>query len=146
MGYHVNGPEFESRISIEQDPRAPRSNLFSDWQNMYNREVLVGTVNKYIAARLGRRPILRYQVLLVHKKLYSLYLQSVDWFLSCREYCKQFEINTAKYLLSLVFFATHFKYRKQKHNLTYSPRLYFIYYIYGVILIYFVSCQTNRTG
>ena len=50
-------------IFIGRDPRAPRPYLFSDGQNMYNRVVLVCTVNVYIPASLGRRPILRYQVL-----------------------------------------------------------------------------------
>ena len=42
-----------------KDPRAARPYLFSDGQNMYNRVVLVCTVNVYILASLGRRPILR---------------------------------------------------------------------------------------
>ena len=67
---------------IVQDPRAARPYLFSDEQNMYNRVVLVCTVNLYMPASLGRRSILRYQVLQVRKKLYSLYLQSEGWFLS----------------------------------------------------------------
>ena len=49
-----------------------------DGQNMYNRVVLVCTVNVYIPSSLGRRPILRYQVLQVSTKLYSLHLQSED--------------------------------------------------------------------
>ena len=32
---------------LEQDPRAPRPNLFSDEQNMFIRVVLVCTVNVY---------------------------------------------------------------------------------------------------
>ena len=63
---------------VVQDPMAPRPYLLSDCQNMYNRVVLVCTVNAYIPASLGRRPILRYQVLDVPKKLYSLYLQPED--------------------------------------------------------------------
>ena len=50
---------------IVQDPRAPGPYLFSDGQNMYNRIVSVGTVNAYIPASLGRRSILRSQVLQV---------------------------------------------------------------------------------
>ena len=50
------------RISIiGRNPRAARPYLFSDGQNMYNRVVLVCTVNVYIPSSLGRRPILRYQ-------------------------------------------------------------------------------------
>ena len=64
--------------NMVQDPRDARPYLFSDGQNMYNRVVLVCTVNVYIPASLGRQPILRYQVLQVPKKLYSLYLQSED--------------------------------------------------------------------
>ena len=52
---------------MEQDPRAPVSYLFSDGENMYNRVVLVCTVNLYILASMGRRPILRHQVLYVRK-------------------------------------------------------------------------------
>ena len=50
---------------VGRDPRTPRPYLLSDGQNMYNRVVLVCTVNVYIPASLGRRPILRYQVLQV---------------------------------------------------------------------------------
>ena len=62
---------------------AARLYLIYYGQNMYNLVVLVRTANvySYIPASLGRRPILRYQVLQVHKILYSLYLQSEDWFL-----------------------------------------------------------------
>ena len=61
-----------------QDPRAARLYLFSDGQNIYNRIVLVYTLKVYIPASLGRQPNLRYQVLQVRIKLYSLYLQSED--------------------------------------------------------------------
>ena len=104
----------------------------------YNRVVLVCTVNLYIPASLGRRPILRYQVLQVRKKLYSLYLQSekTDSYVFCREYCKKNEINTAIHLLSAVFIARHFKCRKEiKHNLTYSLRLYFYLLYLGATLM-----------
>jgi hypothetical protein len=37
-----------------------------------------------------------------------------DSYLSYREYCKQFEPNTARHPLSGVFIARHFTYRKQK--------------------------------
>ena len=50
---------------IVQDPKATRPYLFSDGQNMYNRVVLVRTVNVYIPASLSRRTMLRYQVLRV---------------------------------------------------------------------------------
>ena len=50
---------------IVKDPKASRPYLFSDGQNMYNRVVLVCTVNDYIPASLGRRSILRYKVLQV---------------------------------------------------------------------------------
>ena len=53
------------REIVVQDPIGPRPYLFSDGQNMYNRVVLVCTVKVYIHARLGRGPILRYQVLQV---------------------------------------------------------------------------------
>jgi hypothetical protein len=65
-------------IGIDQDPRAPRPYLFSDGQNMYNEVVLVYAVNVYKPASLGRRPILKYQVLQFPTKLYSLHLQSED--------------------------------------------------------------------
>ena len=48
-----------------KDPMATRPYLFSDGQNICNRVVLVCTVNVYTPASLGRRPILRYQVLLL---------------------------------------------------------------------------------
>ena len=48
---------------LGRDLRAPRPYLFSDGWNMYNREVLVCTVNVYIPAIMGWRPILRYQLL-----------------------------------------------------------------------------------
>ena len=60
---------------IVQDPRAPKPYLLSDGQNMYNRVVLVCTVNVYIPASLGRRPIHRYQVLQVPKGMFDPY----DW-------------------------------------------------------------------
>ena len=84
---------------------------------MYNRIVLVCTVNvhSYIPACLGRRPIPRYQVLKVRKNCtYFTYSLKTDSYVSCREYCQQFEINTARHLMSAVFIARHFKYRKQK--------------------------------
>ena len=66
---------------IVQDPRAPRFYLFSDEHNMYNL-VVSSSISVYSEpASFGQRPILRYQVLQVRKKLYSLYLQSEDWFL-----------------------------------------------------------------
>ena len=65
-------------IVIVQDPRALRSYLYSDGQNVYSRVVLVCTMNVYIPASLGRRLILRYQLLDVRKKKYSPYLQSED--------------------------------------------------------------------
>ena len=49
-------------LRLVEDPRAARPYLFSDGQNMYNRVVLVCTVNVYIPTSLGRRTILRYQV------------------------------------------------------------------------------------
>ena len=61
-----------------EDPMDARPYLFSDGQIEYNRVVLVCTVNVYIPDSLGRRPILRYQVLQVATTLYSLYLQSED--------------------------------------------------------------------
>ena len=74
------------------------------------------------------------------------YSLRTDSYISCREYCKQFEMNTARYLLSEVFIGKHFKWGKQKRNLTYSLRLYCHILYLGAILIYFVSCQTNRRG
>ena len=47
------GPRLETgRRLIVQDPKATRPYLFSDGQNMYNRVVLVCTVNVYIPASL----------------------------------------------------------------------------------------------
>ena len=77
---------------------------------LYNRVVLVCTVNVYIPTSMGRRPILRYQVLKVRKNYtYFPYNLRTDSYVFCREYCKQFEINTARRLLSAVFIARHFK-------------------------------------
>ena len=42
---------------LVQDPSVARPYLFSGGQNMYNGVVLVGTMNVYIPASLGRRPI-----------------------------------------------------------------------------------------
>ena len=64
------------------------------------------------------------------------YSLRTDSYVSCREYCRQFEMNTARY----------FKYRKQKLNPTYSLRFYFYLLYLGGFLIYFVSCQTNLRG
>ena len=50
---------------LVKDPRAPRTYLFSDVQNMYNKVVLVCSVNVYTSDSLGRGPILWYQVLQV---------------------------------------------------------------------------------
>ena len=47
--------------------------LFYDGQNMYNRVVLVCTVNVYIPASLGRWLILRYQVLQIPYGMFGLY-------------------------------------------------------------------------
>ena len=58
-----------------QDPRAARPYLFSDGQNMYNRVILVCTVKVHVPANLGRRTILRHQVLQVPKGMFGPY----DW-------------------------------------------------------------------
>ena len=108
---------------IVQDPRAARPNLFSDGQNMYHLVVLVCTVNVYIPASLCRRPILRYQV--CKKFTHFTYSLKTDSCVGCREYCKQFDINAARHLLSAVFIARHFNIERKKPNLTYSLRLYF---------------------
>ena len=69
------GPRsFSWHIVIVHNPKVPRPYLFFDGQNMYNRVVLVCTVNVCIPASLGRWPNLRYQVLQISKNLYSLYL------------------------------------------------------------------------
>ena len=51
---------------VLRESYSPRSqvhqNLFSGGQNIYNRAVLVCTVNVHMPASLGRRPIFRYQV------------------------------------------------------------------------------------
>ena len=103
----VKGPPKEH---TEQDPRAPRPYLFSDRHNMYYRVVLVCTVNLYIPANLSRRPILRY----LQNGTHFTYSVTTDSYASCGKICKQFEINTARHLLSAVFIARHFKYRKQE--------------------------------
>ena len=41
--------------AIFKDPRTSRPYLFPDGQNMYNRVVLVCTVNVYMPASLGQR-------------------------------------------------------------------------------------------
>ena len=51
---------FPSFLLLGQDSRAARPYLFSDVQNMYNRVVLVCTVDIYMHASLGQLPILRY--------------------------------------------------------------------------------------
>ena len=120
--------------------------LFSDVQNMYDLVVLVCTVNVYIPASLGRRPIFRYQVLQVQNCTHFTYSLRTDSDISCREYCKKIEINTAigQHLLSAIFIARYFKYGKLKNNLIYSLRFYFYLLYLGGFLMYFVSCQTNR--
>ena len=85
---------------------------------MYNRVVLVCKLTVYLPDSLSRGPILKYQLLQVPTNLYSFYLQCDDWFsLSCREYSKQLEMNTARHLLSTIFIVRYFKYRKQKPQL-----------------------------
>ena len=116
---HGNGHLFGSlsHFSIRCNPHSQSFQgpyLLSEGQNMYNRVVLVYTVNVYIPASLGRWPILRYQVLQVPKKIVLTLLTVWGLNVSCREYCRQFEINNARHLLSTVFIARHFKYRKQK--------------------------------
>ena len=96
-----------------KDPRAARLSLFSDGQNIYNRVVLVCTVNVHIPPCLGRRPILRYYRYLRNCTHFTYSLRT-DSYINCREYCKQFEIDSARHLLSAVFIARHFTYRKQK--------------------------------
>ena len=115
---------------------SPRSRpcLFSDGQNIYKPVVLVCTVDVYILASLGRRSILRYQVLQV--RTHIIYSLRTDSYVSCMEY-KQFEINTSRHLLSAIFIARYFKYRKQKHNLTCSLRLdFYLWYLGGYINIF----------
>ena len=76
--YRLNCGYFRGELGLQlhtlvqplvKDTRAARPYLLSDGQNMYNRVVLVCTVNVYIPASLGRRPILRCQVLQVPTKL-----------------------------------------------------------------------------
>ena len=67
--------------TFSQRSQGPRPYLFSDGRKIYNLVVLVCTVNVYIPASLGRRPILRYQILELRNQFYSLYLQSEDCFL-----------------------------------------------------------------
>ena len=72
---------------------------------MYNRVVLVCiVVNVYIPASLDRLPILRYLENCTHFT-YSL---RTDSYLNCREYCKQFEINTTRHLQSTVIMSKCF--------------------------------------
>ena len=40
--------------------------------------------------------------------------QRTDSYVRCREYCEEFEINTARHLLSAIFIARYLKYQKQK--------------------------------
>ena len=95
--------------------RAARPYLFSDGQNMYNRVILVCTVNVYIHASLGRLPNVKYQVLQVRQNCtHFTFSLRTNPYVSCRKYCKQFENNNIRHLLSAVFIVRHFKYRKQK--------------------------------
>ena len=122
--------------------------LFSVGQNMYNRVVLACTVNIYIPASLGRRPILRYQVLQVSTKilltlltvwglLLTLVIRNIgnnlrlvlpDTF--CRQYLLSHTLNI----------------ESKKLYLTYSLRLYFYVLYLGGFFMHFVSCQTNQRG
>ena len=130
-------------IIIVKDPRVSRPYLFSDGQNIYNRVVLVCRVNVYIPASLGRRPVLR-QTRYVKNCTHFTYSLRTDSYGSCRECCKQFEINTARHLLSAVFIARHFKYRKQKTQPNLQSETLFLSIIFRRFLINFVSYQTNR--
>ena len=111
---------------------------------MYNIVVLVCTVNVYIplawadGQSSGTR-CYRY----VKNCTHFTYSVRTDSYVRCREYYKQFKINTARHLLSAIFIARHLKCKK--HNLTYSVRLYFYPLYLWCFLIYFVSCQTNRS-
>ena len=113
----------------------PRSQtlLIFWWPNMYNRLELVCTVNVYIPAIMGRRPILRYQVL--KNCTHFTYSQRTDSYVICREYCKQFKI-----ILPDTFCQQyrHFKYRKKKKiKNTYSLILYFyLLYLGGYFNIF----------
>ena len=89
-------------IIIVRDPRAARPYLFSDGQNMYNRVVSVCTVNIYIPdGQFSDTRYYRYLQNCTHFT-YSLRTES---HVRCRVYCKQFEINTARHILSAIFFA-----------------------------------------
>ena len=81
--------------------------LFSDGQNIYNRVVLVCKVNVYIPASLDRRSILRYlEIVLTLLTVRGLILTYVVGNI----------VNNLKILLPdiFLFFASYFKYRKQK--------------------------------
>ena len=69
--FYQHGPDPRwTAEPIVKDPRAARPYLIYDGQNIYNLVLIVCTVNIYIPASLGRRPILRKQVLQVPTKLY----------------------------------------------------------------------------
>jgi hypothetical protein len=103
----------KATLPIVENTRVARPYLFPNGQNMYNRVVLVCTMNVYIPANLGRRPIIRYNRYLQNCTHFTYSLRT-DSCLNCREYCEQFEINTVRHLLSAIFIARYFKYRKQK--------------------------------
>ena len=99
-------------------------------------------MNVHKLTSLGQRLILSYKALYVPRNCtHFTYSLKTNSYVSCREYCKQFEINTAIHLLPDTL-----NIDSNKHNLTYILRLYFYLSYLGGSLIYFVSCQTNRRG
>ena len=74
------------------------------------------------------------------------YSLRADFYVSCREYCKQFEINTARHLLTAIFIAKYFKYRKLKTQPYLQSDTLFLSIIFMGLSTYFLSCQTNRRG
>ena len=93
---------------IVQDLRAARPYLFSDGQNMYNPVVLVCTVNPLACADGQFSGPMYYRY--VKNCSHFTYSLRTDSYVCFREYCKQFEIKTARHLLSAVFIARHFEY------------------------------------
>ena len=72
------------------------------------------------------------------------YRLRTDSYVNFREYCKQFEINTARQFCRKYLLSDTLNIESRKHNLTYSLRFYFYQLNLEGFSIYHVSCQINR--
>ena len=103
---------FTALLLVSYSPRSqgPQTLLIFWWTKCVQSSSISVYSERIHTPSLVRRPILRYLQNCTH----FTYNVRTDSYVSCREYCKQFEINTTRHLLSAVFIARYFKYRKHK--------------------------------